>query len=80
MVRLEVSIDDTLWPNLRLVVNRTNYDGSKQALTRNVQYDQAYSQFENDLHNHLRPMVDQLIKRRNARYVPYTSTSTSKGV
>jgi hypothetical protein len=64
MVRLEVSIDDTLWPQLKIVLLRTNLDGTKVSFIRKFQYDGAYSQFENDLHNHLRPMVEQLTSRR----------------
>lgn len=64
MVRLEVAIDDQRWPQLKLVLTRTDLDGQKHVLTNTRQYDGAYNQFENDLHNHLRPMVEQLIKRR----------------
>lgn len=64
MVRIEIAIDDQQWPKLKMVINRTDVDGQRVALTNSRQYDQAYNQFENDVHNHLRPAVDQLIKRR----------------
>ena len=64
MTRLEVSIDDQQWPKLKLVVLRMDLNGQKTALTKTVLYDQAYNQFESDLHNQLRPMVEQLINRR----------------
>jgi hypothetical protein len=64
MVRLEVAIDDVLWPKLKLVLIRTDLDGQKTSLVKQWIYDGAYNQFENDIHNHLRPMVEQLINRR----------------
>lgn len=64
MVRIEVSIDDVQWPKLKMVLVRTDLNGQKHALTKSWIYDGAYNQFENDLHNHLRPIVEQLINRR----------------
>lgn len=64
MVRLELAIDDQQWPKLKMVLTRTDVDGQKHALVKIWVYDGAYNQFENDVHNHLRPMVEQLIKRR----------------
>lgn len=64
MVKLDVAIDDRLWPKLTIVITRTDLNGRKHVQTRTHIYDSAYTQFENDLHNHLRPMVDQLISRR----------------
>jgi hypothetical protein len=64
MVRLEVVIDDQQWPKLKLVALRTDLNGQRTAVTKVILYDQAYNQFEGDLHNQLRPMVDQLINRR----------------
>lgn len=64
MVRMEVVIDDVKWPKLKMVVTRSDLNGSKTGFVREWQYDGAYSQFENDLHNNLRPMVEQLVSRR----------------
>ena len=64
MVRIEAVIDDRQWPKLSIVITRTNLDGTRAASQRSFLYDGAYSQFENDLHNQLRPAVDQLIQRR----------------
>lgn len=64
MVKMEVSIDDQKWPKLKMVLTRTNLDGQKSVMAKEWLYDGAYSQFENDLHNHLRPMIEQLVKRR----------------
>jgi hypothetical protein len=64
MVRMEVTIDDRQWPKLSLLINRTGLSGQRTVHTRQFQYDGAYSQFENDLHNQLRPMIDELVKRR----------------
>jgi hypothetical protein len=64
MVRLELSIDDAQWPKLKLIALRTDLNGQKTAVTKTILYDQAYNQFESDLHNQLRPMVEQLINRR----------------
>ena len=66
MVRLEVSIDDSLWPKLKFIAFRTDLNGQKTAVTKTILYDQAYNTFEGDLHNQLRPMVEQLINRRMA--------------
>lgn len=67
MVHLELSIDDTQWPKLKLVIQSSDVNGQKSATTQTVMYDQAYSQFENTVHNFLRPIVDSLTKRRLGR-------------
>jgi hypothetical protein len=64
MVRMEVVIDDTKWPKLRIVIQRSTLNGTKTGFTREHLYDTSYSQFENDLHNNLRPMVEELVARR----------------
>lgn len=67
MEKLEVMIDDRLWPKLQLTAVRTSVTGAKNALSSTWIYDGAYSQFENVLHNQLRPMVESLVKRRLGR-------------
>jgi hypothetical protein len=64
MVRMEVVIDDTKWPKLKMVITRTSLNGTKTGIVKEWMYDGAYSQFENDLHNNLRPMVSELVDRR----------------
>lgn len=64
MVKLEIMIDDTNWPHLKMVCTRSGLQGDRAATTDRAQYDTAYTQFENVLHNHLRPMITELNNRR----------------
>lgn len=63
MVKLEVTIDDSKWPKLTIVAVSQLASGPKTTKLDWL-YDTSYSQFENTLHNHLRPMVEEVVKRR----------------
>lgn len=65
LVRVEFSIDDSVWPQLKLAGIRTTSTGERFAFDGRQSYDLAYVAFENVLHNALRPAVEELIKRRN---------------
>lgn len=62
--RLQLTIDDTQWPKLHISGSREDSQGGKVAFDQKVFFDQAYLQFENLLHNQLRPLVEEIIKRR----------------
>jgi len=64
IVRVEFSIDDTVWPQLKLAGTRITTTGDRVAFDNKKSNDLAYVAFENDLHNQLRPAVEELIKRR----------------
>ena len=64
LTRLELTIDDQEWPKLHLAGKRVSTTGTPSAFDHKVQYDLAYNQFENDLHNQLRPAVNEIIERR----------------
>lgn len=65
LTRLSISIDDTMWPKLHIAGERLHSDGSRSVFDERQQYDLAYGAFENLLHNQLRPLVEDLLKRRN---------------
>lgn len=64
LVRLTFSIDDDQWPKLHIAGERTDSRGGRVAFGNKQQYDLAYTAFENDLHNQLRPLVAELIERK----------------
>lgn len=64
--RVEFSIDDTMWPKLRLAGTIITNTGQRIAFDERQQYDLAYGAFENALHNVLRPVVERLNSRRLA--------------
>ena len=66
ITRVEFTIDDTQWPKLHITGQRVSTTGAKTAFDKRDQYDLAYSQFENLVHNQLRPAVQELIERRKA--------------
>lgn len=70
--RIQLTIDDTQWPKLHISGVRENTQGSKTVFDQKVFYDQAYLQFENVLHNQLRPLVEELIQRRKGSVQPPT--------
>jgi hypothetical protein len=67
MTRITATIDDMRWPKIQLVIVREGEQGEKVATREEILYDQAYSKFENALHNHLRVAVQQIINRRTPR-------------
>jgi len=67
LAKLEVEILTVNWPKLTIVAKATDDNGISKVLQNKVPYDQAYSQFENDLHNLLRPLVDTTIQKRKGR-------------
>lgn len=70
LTRLTLTIDDNHWPKLHIAGARESTQGEKFAFDQKVLYDQAYLQFENLLHNQLRPLVDEIIRRRRGAAQP----------
>lgn len=64
MTRVSFSIDDTQWPRLHIAGERISSTGEHVAFEHKEMFDRAYLQFENLLHNHLRPAVEDVISRR----------------
>lgn len=61
---LEVTVVDDQWPKLRVVCTRRSTTGEPTITQQAVLYDQAAVQFENQLSNHIRVMVADVIARR----------------
>jgi hypothetical protein len=72
---LEVSLMDDKWPKLRIVCRRQTSTGETTITTLDALYDGAYVMFEAQLQNHLRPMVEELIRRRKGLRQPQPQTS-----
>jgi len=66
LTRVTLTIDDQSWPKLHLSGERADTQGGRTVVDQKVQYDLAYSQFENALHNLLRPAVSEIVDRRKA--------------
>jgi hypothetical protein len=66
LTRITLAIDDQSWPKLHISGERVGATGNRTAFEQKVQYDQAYMQFENLVHNQLRPVVTEIIERRKA--------------
>lgn len=67
MVRMTITIDDSRWPKLRMILNREMMNQPPIVSIDDRQYDLAYDGFEGIIHNHLRPMVEELIQRKKRR-------------
>lgn len=63
LTRVEFTIDDTQWPKLHIAGQRTSTRGEKTVFDQKAQYDLAYTQFENAVHNALRPAVTEIVER-----------------
>lgn len=72
LTRITLTIDDTSWPKLHIAGLREGTQGDKVTFDQKIIFDQAYLQFENLLHNQLRPLVDELIRRRKGAAQPTT--------
>ena len=60
---LVVTITDDQWPKLRISCGRRSTTGQSAATQQTVLYDQAAVQFETQLTNHIRVMVQDVISR-----------------
>lgn len=67
MAKIELDILDVNWPRLTLVGSVTDANGVPQLINERVPFDQAYSQFENTMHNVLRRAVESTIQKRKGR-------------
>lgn len=67
MAKIELDVLDVNWPRLTLVGKVTDANGIVTLVDERVNHDQAYSQFEVALHNHLRKAVETTIQRRKGR-------------
>lgn len=61
---LEVTVVDDQWPKLRIACIRRSTTGEPVMTNQAILYDQANVQFENQLSNHIRVMVQDVINRR----------------
>src|SRR6266705_2999871 len=64
---LEVTVVDDQWPKLRIVCQRRSTTGEPVMTNQAVLYDQAAVQFENQLINHLRVMVQDVVNRHKGQ-------------
>ena len=62
--RLTITIDDNFWPKLHIAGDRVSSTGDRVAFDEKQTYDLAYTAFENTVHNQLRPLVEEIIRRR----------------
>jgi hypothetical protein len=76
LVRLSLSIDDQQWPKLHIAGERVDASGGRVAFDDKMQYDLAYTRFENTLHNQLRPLVQEIIERKLG-HKPEPTTQTT---
>lgn len=62
MAKLTIDINDNSWPKLQLVINGQDQFGRAVVIDSKERFDLAYTKFENDVHNALRPIVDSVIQ------------------
>jgi hypothetical protein len=79
LVRLNLSIDDDQWPKLHIAGERMDSRGGRVAFDDRMQYDLAYTRFENTLHNQLRPLVAELIERKLGPQPPISTQDQPSG-
>lgn len=60
---LDVTVLDDQWPKLRIACIRRSTTGEPTMTNQAVLYDQAGVQFETQLSNHIRVMVQDVIAR-----------------
>ena len=63
MLRMEVIVHDQLWPQLTIIVTRQSYRNGQIVQTEKKSYDLSYVKLEEMLHNHARPLVEEIISR-----------------
>lgn len=63
MLKLEITVHDQMWPQLVITISRQSYRGATQVQQEKKQYDLAYVKAEEMVHNHLRPLVEELIQK-----------------
>lgn len=66
MKKMTVTITDDKWPRLTMVVLRESNEG-QVARTDHFMYDGAYNVFEGILHDNLRKLVEEVIRKRKGK-------------
>ena len=69
MLRMEVVVHDQLWPMVVITVTRESFSAGRVVTQSRQQYDLAYGKAEEMVHNALRPMIEELVKRHNRNTV-----------
>ena len=65
MLKLEVVVHDQLYPQLVITTSRESFERGMVVQQAKVQYDLGYGKAEEMVHNALRPMIEELIKRHH---------------
>jgi hypothetical protein len=62
VAKIDITINTNSWPKLQMVINANDEFGKSILVDSKERYDLAYTKFENDLHNVLRPIVESVVK------------------
>ena len=60
---MEITVNDVKWPLITVIIIRQSWERGQLMQQSQIQYDLAYGKAEEMAHNHLRPMLEELIKR-----------------
>lgn len=64
MAEITITINDNSWPKLQMVVKAIDAFGKPILLETKQTYDLAYGNFENAIHNVLKPVVDSVVQSK----------------
>jgi hypothetical protein len=64
VAQMTIEVDDEKWPRIRMIVTRKDESGQVHVTKHEQQFDTAYTAFEPHVHNHLAPLVEDVINRR----------------
>ena len=64
MAKIDITINTNSWPKLQMVISANDEFGRPILVDSKERYDLAYTKFENDLHNVLRPVVESVVKSK----------------
>ena len=64
VAKIDITINTNSWPKLQMVISANDEFGRPILVDSKERYDLAYTKFENDLHNVLRPIVESVVKSK----------------
>jgi hypothetical protein len=62
MAKIDITINTNSWPKLQMVISAHDEFGQSIMREKKERYDLAYTSFENEIHNVLRPIIESVVK------------------
>jgi hypothetical protein len=69
MLSMTVTVHDQRWPLVTITVTRESWERGRVVQQQSIQYDISYGKAEEMVHNQLRPLVEEIVKRHKPQQI-----------